>query len=141
MNIFVLIFDIILLLTWIAGDIIIILHLAVISKIDAFFDINLIIILLHLFMQICLFILNDLLQLMLNVINTLDDLLNAINLFIDFFGIITYLSSLMQHLLQQLFLHSLRIIANDLDHYVFERFNLFMFLFVVLDNVIFVLFV
>ena len=92
-------------------------------------------------MQICLFILNDLLQLMLNVINTLDDLLNAINLFIDFFGIITYLSSLMQHLLQQLFLHSLRIIANDLDHYVFERFNLFMFLFVVLDNVIFVLFV
>lgn len=141
MNIFVLIFDIILLLTWIAGNIIIILHLAVISKIDAFFDINLIIILLHLFMQICLFILNDLLQLMLNVINTLDDLLNAINLFIDFFGIITYLSSLMQHLLQQLFLHSLRIIANDLDHYVFERFNLFMFLFVVLDNVIFVLFV
>jgi len=140
-NIFVLIFDIILLLTWIAGNIIIILHLAVISKIDAFFDINLIIILLHLFMQICLFILNDLLQLMLNVINTLDDLLNAINLFIDFFGIITYLSSLMQHLLQQLFLHSLRIIANDLDHYVFERFNLFMFLFVVLDNVIFVLFV
>jgi len=99
-NIFVLIFDIILLLTWIAGNIIIILHLAVISKIDAFFDINLIIILLHLFMQICLFILNDLLQLMLNVIYTLDYLLNAINLLIDFFNMFTYLSSLMQHLLQ-----------------------------------------
>ena len=100
MNIFVLIFDIILLLTWITGNVIIILHLAVISKIDAFFNINLIIILLHLFMQICLFILNDLLQLMLNVIYTLDYLLNAINFLIYFFNMFTYLSSLMQHLLQ-----------------------------------------
>jgi len=100
MNIFCIIFYIILLLSRIAGNIIIILHLAVISKIDAFFDINLIIILLHLFMQICLFILNNLLQLMFNVIYAIYYLFNPIYLFIYFLYMLTYLCPLMQHLLQ-----------------------------------------
>ena len=92
-------------------------------------------------MQIRLLIINDLLQLNFNMINPSYQFFNIINPLINFFRVFINRCSLLKHLLKQLFFYALRIVVYYLYHYVFERFNLFILLFIINYDVIFVLFV
>ena len=121
--------------------VIFVLHGIVITESNALLDIYLVVIRLHLLVKIGLFIVDNLLELVLNCIHTIYNFLDAFYLTVDFFRVLANLSALVEHLLEKRLFHSLRIVANHLDHYILERFNLFMFLLIIFNYVFLVLFI
>lgn len=82
------------------------------SGIDAFLDVDLIVVLLHLLVQVSLLILDDLLKLVLHIVYPLDDLVYIGYFLVDFFGMLTNLGSLQKHRLKKLFFNIFRIVFN-----------------------------
>jgi hypothetical protein len=107
------------------------------SGIDAFLDVNLIVVLLHLLVQVSLFIFDDLLKLVLHIVYSLDDLVYLDNFLVDFFGVLTNLCSLHKHGLKKLFFYIFRIVFNYFYHNFLIIINLFVFSLIVIDDLIF----
>ena len=109
------------------------------SNTNAFFNINLIVKLLHLFMHVSFFICLYLLDLFLYNIDTCYNTLYIFNLLSNFFDMLTYIFSLMGHMIKQLFFSRVRVICYNFYHYFFEWIYFRVFFFIIFHYVLFVL--
>lgn len=87
------------------------------SNPNALFNINLMIVLLHLFMQIRFLICLNLLYLLLDHFNSSNYAFNLFDLLSNLLCVLIHRGPLLQHMIEQLILHAVCIVFYNLDHY------------------------
>ena len=87
------------------------------TNVNAFLDVNLVIILLHLLVQIGLLVVDDLLQPLLHLRHPLHDIVYFRYLTIYFLDMFADAVTLLYHLLQQLIFNLFRVVFDNLHHY------------------------